>query len=368
MCCVETRHPRTRHNCVSITNSIDHRLFRRLKNHFRWVVPYAVRRRLSFEEPTTSEDTLSSRRRWRRFKNLHACIECAYHKRPGGKAEGQLHISATDPTPFRTLHILTTCHGFSGWDCSWRIFTSPKGIRVNSKWPSWVSNAVNFWHSGWTRILTFRRYSLPTRKSSPLYTWPSTHDFGRYLFITVDCVSSANLLDEIGFVAMGTAIFFANFLPISEMYKPIDERNRRYWKLTKVDSFFVLLLTIDKVYSFRPCRATLWCFMTKSMAFVTFLDAQKLLLLLCIISRWWLSMTFLSLSLSAGFCWCWWLFCSLRFDDPGYRHRRLLSLFVEKIFWNVGPRGSSVDKILPFPRCFLSLGQEFLPSTSAVIV
>lgn len=36
---------------------------------------------------------------------LHECIECAYNKHPGGKAEGQMHTTPTEPAPFKTLHI-----------------------------------------------------------------------------------------------------------------------------------------------------------------------------------------------------------------------------------------------------------------------
>lgn len=96
----------------------NHRLFRKVDGHLRWVVPSAVRWRILKSAHDDRghfglEKTLQYIQesfwfpRMRNFtKNyLLACIECAYHKRPGGKTEGQLHVSKTIPTPFRTLHI-----------------------------------------------------------------------------------------------------------------------------------------------------------------------------------------------------------------------------------------------------------------------
>lgn len=96
----------------------DHRLFRNVNGKLRWVVPSAVRwcvvksahddrGHFGLEKTLQQLQEAFWFPRMRNFvKNyMQACIECAYHKRPGGKGEGELHTTVTDPTPFRILHI-----------------------------------------------------------------------------------------------------------------------------------------------------------------------------------------------------------------------------------------------------------------------
>jgi hypothetical protein len=46
-----------------------------------------------------------SKMRRRVKKYLAACIECAYHKRPGGRREGTLYPWERVAIPFSTVHI-----------------------------------------------------------------------------------------------------------------------------------------------------------------------------------------------------------------------------------------------------------------------
>lgn len=96
----------------------NHRLFRKVDGNLRWVVPAAVRWRVvkcahddrghfGVQKTLDYLQTEFWFTRMRQYvkKYLDACIECAYNKRPGGTTEGQLYVSATVPTPFRTIHI-----------------------------------------------------------------------------------------------------------------------------------------------------------------------------------------------------------------------------------------------------------------------
>lgn len=94
------------------------RLFRKVDGQLRWVVPDAVRWRIVKSAHDDRghfglEKTLQHLQgefwfvRMRNYvlNYLQACVQCAYNKRHGGAPEGQLHISTTDPTPFRTVHV-----------------------------------------------------------------------------------------------------------------------------------------------------------------------------------------------------------------------------------------------------------------------
>lgn len=96
----------------------DNRLFRKCNGQLRWVVPGAVRWRVvksahddrgHFGVQKTLEHLEKEfwfpRMRMYVKNYIEACIECAYNKRPGGATEGQLHVTKTVPTPFRTIHI-----------------------------------------------------------------------------------------------------------------------------------------------------------------------------------------------------------------------------------------------------------------------
>lgn len=96
----------------------DHRLYRKCDGQLRWVVPGAVRWRIvknahddrgHFGLQKTLDHLQAEfwfpRMRMYVKNYIEACIDCAYNKRPGGAAEGQLHVTKTVPTPFRTIHI-----------------------------------------------------------------------------------------------------------------------------------------------------------------------------------------------------------------------------------------------------------------------
>lgn len=94
------------------------RLYRKVNDSCRWVVPNAVRWRIVKNAHDDRghfgiEKTLQnfSNDFWFRHMRpyvksyIDACIECAYNKRPSGTTEGRLHISDTVPIPFRTVHV-----------------------------------------------------------------------------------------------------------------------------------------------------------------------------------------------------------------------------------------------------------------------
>lgn len=94
------------------------RLYRKVNAKLKWVVPAAVRWRIVKSAHDDRghfglEKTLANITKdfwFRRMRSyvkgyLAACVECAYNKRPGGTTEGRLHVSATIPIPFRTIHV-----------------------------------------------------------------------------------------------------------------------------------------------------------------------------------------------------------------------------------------------------------------------
>lgn len=96
----------------------NHRLFRKVNNQLKWVVPAAVRWRIvkgSHDDRGHFgvDKTLNHLQeefwfpRMRNFVKgyIAMCVDCCYNKRPGGAIEGQLHFTKTIPVPFRTIHI-----------------------------------------------------------------------------------------------------------------------------------------------------------------------------------------------------------------------------------------------------------------------
>lgn len=94
------------------------RLYRRLQDKLKWVVPKAVRWRIvkSCHDDVGhfgKEKTIVRIQehfwfpRIRKYVNeyIAACIECCFNKKPGGKTEGQLYSGEVIPIPFRVLHI-----------------------------------------------------------------------------------------------------------------------------------------------------------------------------------------------------------------------------------------------------------------------
>lgn len=94
------------------------RLYRKLGEQVRWVVPAAVRWRVvknahddrgHFGLQKTIE-TIKNDFWFARIRNnvqsyIDSCVQCAYNKKPGGTTEGQLHVSKTVAVPFRTVHV-----------------------------------------------------------------------------------------------------------------------------------------------------------------------------------------------------------------------------------------------------------------------
>lgn len=96
----------------------DQRLFRKIGDARKWVVPKAVRWRVVMSAHDDRghfgvEKTLQYLQsefwfpRMRDYvkKYVAACIECCYNKRSGGATEAELHITETIPLPFRTIHV-----------------------------------------------------------------------------------------------------------------------------------------------------------------------------------------------------------------------------------------------------------------------
>lgn len=94
------------------------RLYRKVNDSNRWVVPNAVRWRIVKNAHDDRghfgiDKTLQNINNDFWFRHMRpyvksyidACIECAYNKRPSGPTEGRLHISETVPVPFRTVHV-----------------------------------------------------------------------------------------------------------------------------------------------------------------------------------------------------------------------------------------------------------------------
>lgn len=86
------------------------RLYRKVGDTLRWAVPNAVRWRVVKSAHDDRghfglEKTWFKRMRKYVQSYLDACVECAYNKRRGGGAEGQLHVTKTIAIPFRTVHI-----------------------------------------------------------------------------------------------------------------------------------------------------------------------------------------------------------------------------------------------------------------------
>lgn len=96
----------------------DNRLFKKIDDVKRWVVPKMVRWRIVREchdevGHLSVDKTLDRIKKWYWFprmrdyvnKYIKSCVECCYHKRPGGKLEGVMHFDQIEPVPFKTLHI-----------------------------------------------------------------------------------------------------------------------------------------------------------------------------------------------------------------------------------------------------------------------
>lgn len=96
----------------------NNRLYRNVDGRLRWVVPNAVRWRVVKSAHDDRghfglEKTVDYLRRefWfagmRNYvqKYLQACFVCSVNKKSTGASEGEMHMTKTVPTPFRTIHI-----------------------------------------------------------------------------------------------------------------------------------------------------------------------------------------------------------------------------------------------------------------------
>lgn len=94
------------------------RIFRKVGDSNKWVVPSSIKWRVVRDAHDEmghygEEKTLKILQRYYWFprmkqyvkKYLKSCVECAYHKIPGGKREGELHNIPRVPVPFYVVHM-----------------------------------------------------------------------------------------------------------------------------------------------------------------------------------------------------------------------------------------------------------------------